>query len=303
MTAAATKAAAAAAVGARLLVDTRLREAAGEVLGALAERGIAAAPIKGVVTSALLYEEPLERPFGDVDVLVGRRDLAGVEAMARERGYRLVHDSRQLFTVNVVVPPGLPVDVRASVGPPGLCRVSAEAMLARAEVVQDGRVTAAPFRMLGGRDHLLVLLVDAVLDKLALRAALRQRELGRAIRRWAGSPEGFAEHARAAGLAGVSWVALSWLAQEAGDEVAAAMCTALEPLPALPRWTGSPALAVFRRDPHGPLARLGVRMLADAPGRGVAALALGAVGTAQYHLRHRGKDPWAGALWQGGAER
>lgn len=285
-------------LGARLLVDTRLREAAATFFGALAEAGIAAAPIKGVVTSVALYDDPLERPFGDVDVLVGRRDLARVTALARARGFRLVHDSRQLLTVNVVIPPGLPMDVRASLGPPGFCRAHAEDLLARAEVAEDARVMAAPFRMLAGPDHLLVLLLDAVLDKLALRAELRRRELGLAIRRWAGDPERFAAHARAAGLAAVAWIALSWLEREAGDPPARAIRAALEPLPPLPRVVAAPVLSAFERAPWGPAARLGARMLADEPARGALSLALGAVGTARYHLRHRGRDPWEGALWR-----
>ncbi|WP_218920161.1 nucleotidyltransferase family protein [Chondromyces crocatus] len=280
-------------------MDTRLREAAGVVLQALAEARIAAAPIKGVVTSVALYDDPLERPFGDVDVLVGRHDLAGVRAVAREQGWRLVHDSRQLFAVNVVVPPGLPVDVRASLGPPALCRVSAEEILARAEEVRDPRVVRAPFRMLTGHDHLLVLLLDAVLDKLALGAALRRRELELALRRWVGSPEGFAEHLRAAGFAGIAWVVLRWLEGEGREPMVEAIRMALEPLPPVPRWLAAPTLEAFGRAPYGPMARVGVRMIADVPWRGVAALVLGAVGTVRYHVRHRGRDPWEGVLWKG----
>ena len=286
-------------LGARLLADTRLREAAATFLGALAERGIPAAPIKGLVTSALLYPDPLERPFGDVDVLVAPRDLPRVAALARDRGFRLIHDSRQLRNVNVVIPPGLPMDVRASIGPPGFCRARAEDMLARAAPTRDARVTAAPFLRLTDHDHLLLLLLDAVLDKLALRAEQRLRELALAVDRWVLSPARFAADAREAGLATVAWIALAWLDREVDAPRARALCAALEPLPPLSRVVAAPLLDAFRSAPFGPAARLGVRLLADTPARGALALALGAVGTARYHLRHRGRDPWAGVIWRG----
>ncbi|MCC6554769.1 MAG: nucleotidyltransferase family protein [Polyangiaceae bacterium] len=288
-----------AALGARLLADSRLREAAATFLGALAARGVAAAPIKGLVVSALLYDDPIERPFGDVDVLVGRRDLGRVAAIARDAGWRIVRDSRQLLTLNVVIPPGIPMDVRASIGPPPLSRWAAAEVLARAAVTVDPRVVACPFRLLDGHDHLLLLLLDAVFDKLALRSELRKVELARALRRWVEAPARFAERARAAGLATIAWTGLEWLRRETGDGAALEALRALGPAPAIPGVIASRLIEPLRRDPYGPAARLGVRLLADSPVRGLAALALGAVGTARYHARHRGRDPWAGVVWQG----
>jgi hypothetical protein len=289
-------------LGARLLADARLREAAAVFLCALHEHGIAAAPIKGLVTSALLYDDPLDRPFGDVDVLVGRRDLPRVAAIARARGWPIVHDSKQLLTLNVVLPPGLPMDVRASVGPPLFATVAARQMLERASIVTDERVIDAPFHMLAGHDHLALLLLDAVFDKLAVRSELRKRDLARALRRWVASPPRFAEHLREAGLVAVAWLALSWLHAETGDARAREVLEALEPVPPLPRAIARRLLEVFRSAPAGPMARLGVRLVADHAGRGLAALALGAMGTALYHVRHRGRDPWEGRIWRGPGE-
>ena len=285
-------------LGARLLADARLREAASTFLGALATAGVVAAPIKGLVVSALLYEDPLERPFGDVDVLVGRRDLGRVAEVARAAGWRIVRDSRQLLTLNVVIPPGIPMDVRASVGPPPFARATAREMLERASLVRDPRVTAGPFWLLEGHDHLALLMLDATFDKFALRSELRKRELAEALRRWVASPARFAADLRAAGLVTVAWVALAWLHAETGDAVALEALEALRPVPAVPGAVAARLLEAFRREPYGAAARLGVRFLADSPGRGLAALALGALGTARYHARHRGRDPWAGVVWR-----
>lgn len=286
-------------LGARLLADSRLREAASTFLGALAARGVAAAPIKGLVVSALLYEEPLDRPFGDVDVLVGRGDLARVAEVARGAGWRIVRDSRQLFTLNVVIPPGIPMDVRASVGPPPFATATAQEMLDRASLVRDPRVMTGPFWLLDGHDHLALLMLDAVFDKFALRSDLRKLELAQALRRWVPSPARFAADLRAAGLVTVAWIALTWLHGETGDAAALELLRALGPVPPIPGALAARLLDALRREPFGVAARLGVRLLADSPARGLAALALGAVGTARYHARHRGRDPWAGVVWRG----
>src|SRR5262245_3206280 len=139
-------------------------------------------------------------------------------------------------------------------------------------------------------------MLDAVFDKLARRSELRKKDLSRAIRRWVASPGRFAEHPRAAGLVTVAWITLSWLHSETGDVAALELLEALRPIPPLPMAIAGRLLDAFRRDPYGPISRLGVRLIADTPGRAVTALALGAIGTAQYHVRHRGRDPWQGVL-------
>ncbi len=153
-------------VGTRLLVDTQIRTAAGTFFRAAEEAGIRAAPIKGLAVSAALYDDPLERSFGDVDVLVSPGDLRGVMQLARRRGFELVFDSKQLGCVNVVVPPGIPFDVRASIGPPAFAADSASDVLERATRRHDPRVCDAPVSWLHEYDHLSLLIVDAVMDKL-----------------------------------------------------------------------------------------------------------------------------------------
>ncbi len=62
--------------------------------------------------------------------------------------------------------------------------------------------------------------------------------------------------------------------------------------------TVSSLIASSLRDwPAGPTSRVGVRMLADHPSRGLASLALGAVGVVHFHARNGGRRPWRGQLW------
>jgi hypothetical protein len=142
-------------------------------------------------------------------------------------------------------------------------------------------------------------MLDGVFDKFALRSEIRKLELARALRRWVASPARFAADARAAGLVTVAWVALSWLHREAGDAAALELLEALRPVPKVPGAIAARLVEPFRADPYGAAARVGVRLLADSPGRGLAALALGAIGAARYHARHRGRNPWEGVVWRG----
>jgi Uncharacterised nucleotidyltransferase len=290
----------AASVGARLLADTELRHAAGRFFQLMGDAGVCAAPIKGLAVSAALYLDPIARPFGDVDVLVSRADVPRVIAVARRRGFRLVYDSKQLDCVNVVMPPGIPFDVRASIGPPGFAGVSASEVLARSSIRTDIRVHDGPVRWLRDEDHLLVLLVDALIDKLAVKVEQRAEDLRRALAAWVDSPERFAAGAHRAGLAAAAQLVLRWLAQETGDDLAWRCVAALEPLP----FVAAAAARLLRaepwvQDPHGPVSRIGTRFVADNPLRALGSLGLGAIGVVRYWAHNRGRSPWKDVLWRG----
>jgi hypothetical protein len=286
----------------RLLADTQLRRSAAVFLDAAREAGILVAPIKGLVVSALLYEDPLERPFGDVDVLAKRADVRRIASLARSRNWPVVRDSKSLGTLNVIVPPGIAIDVRSAIGPPGFASLSAEQALARSRVVQDARITASETRLLAEYDQLLILVVDALLDKLHFRSAQRCADLKRAADAWVDNPEDFAAHARAAGLCVASAVVFRWVSETANDPRARAIAAAMRPLPTLPGVAAHFVVPAMRRNPLGLLARVGVRALADSPARTVTALALGAVGTARFALRNGLRPPWERQpLWHPGA--
>ena len=113
-------------------VQLRAR-AAVQALSVECEReGIKVLPVKGIVTSKLLYDDIAERPMLDADFRVLPRDLeralvaakrAGADVYARYRAYRSA----------ILMFDGMQVDIETSVGPPGLCGLTVEAMLSRAE--------------------------------------------------------------------------------------------------------------------------------------------------------------------------
>lgn len=69
------------------------------VLGRLKEQDIPALPFKGPMLGLLIYGDVALRPFGDLDMLVPKGDLARAEALLLEDGYRL-HDTLTREKVN-----------------------------------------------------------------------------------------------------------------------------------------------------------------------------------------------------------
>jgi hypothetical protein len=294
------------ALGSRLLVDSELRRAAGTFFRLLDAAGIRAAPMKGIALSVALYDDPLERPFGDIDVLVAYRDVGRVKRLARRAGFGLLYDSRRLGSVNVVIPPGFPVDVHGSIGPPGFSALTARDVLGRASLRKDPRVCDAKLAWLDGHDHLLILLMDAMIDKLASRVEIRLRDLARALRAWVASPESFAAAARRAGLGVVASTVLRWVVRETGDATAARILDHLHPLPPLASRVADWLIesGTLRDAPRGIAARVGVRLVADDPLRVVLSLGLGAVGVARFRALHGSRPSgWTDELWRGPERR
>lgn len=140
------------------------REALAAVLDAFAraEPPIAALPVKGIVTARLWYDDASERPIQDVDLRVRPGDLARACDVAAARGWRRVASSRAYGLAAFDVEHTL-VELETHVGPPGLCNLSVDAMLARAE---PGSARGVPHLVPEVHDHVLLLCVNAFKDKL-----------------------------------------------------------------------------------------------------------------------------------------
>jgi hypothetical protein len=288
------------ALGSRLLVDATMRSAAATFFRLADAAGVRAAPIKGLVVGPELYDNGFERPFGDVDVLVAWRDLGRLVATARRAGLELVYDSKQLGCVNIIVPPGIAMDVRSTIAPPMMSSESAESVLRRAVREHDPRICDAPILLLDRQDHLLLLVMDAWMDKLTIGRDRHLLDLELALESWMRSPREFAAVAHRAGLAAAASAVFTWVARETGSAVAREAVAALEPLPLLAGLVGATLEArVLPRAPHAAASRLGIRVTADRPLRAVASLALGALGAGRYAIRHGSSSPWRGQLWRG----
>ncbi len=60
-----------------------------EILELFADEGISAVPFKGPTLAMLLYDDPAWRQYGDLDLLIDRRDLTRASELLRARGYRV----------------------------------------------------------------------------------------------------------------------------------------------------------------------------------------------------------------------
>lgn len=145
-------------------VQLRARAAVRALVEECAKDGIDVLPVKGVITSSLLYADIAERPMLDADVRVRPRDLeqaliaakrAGADIVARYRAYRSA----------ILMFDGMQVDIETGVGPPGLCDLSVEQMMSRAE---RSSLLGFDHWIPELHDHALLLYVNVFKDKITL---------------------------------------------------------------------------------------------------------------------------------------
>jgi hypothetical protein len=239
------------------------------VLDRCCDHGIGVLPVKGVLTARLFYADPGQRPIQDIDLRVTADDLPRVEALGQRDGWRMLWRSRAYQTLSFDVL-GFLVEFEAHVGPPGLCGLAVEDMIARAK-----RVTG-PIGFLHLQpeihDHALLLCVNAFKDKLveAQPGAIRDLEL---IPEQAGfHPPRLIALAQASGTVGILWIVASWLASERGSRAWAEIRSRLGEAPPrrLYTWLFEHAIRVSPRPRHA--LRLLARVGADRPRQWVEAI-------------------------------
>jgi hypothetical protein len=193
---------------ARWLRQMAAWETFGRVASVLARDGIPILPIKGLVTSRALYDEPPPR-LGDIDVELRPRDFALAQRRAREHGWFVKREPVMRQVIWKV--DEWEVDVKCAIGPPGLCRVSVEDVMARAVRATDPLGVACWEPEIN--DHALVLAINAFKDGLRsspwaledLRRIARHRQFDSAV---------FAGRAREGRVATAMWVVADWLERE-----------------------------------------------------------------------------------------
>lgn len=82
------------------LMALSLAGAAAEAIQAMRARGIEVILIKGPTVAGWLYDDPSERPYGDIDLMVGVAQFAEAEAVLAELGYE--HGARGLRSAETV---------------------------------------------------------------------------------------------------------------------------------------------------------------------------------------------------------
>jgi hypothetical protein len=166
------------------------------------------------------------------------------------------------------------VDVETSVGPPFVCTLGIDAMLARAELTDAG--LGFLHRRPELHDHALLLLVNVFKDRLVDLPRWRLRDLERVARVPGFDPGVLATRAIEARATSLVHVVARHLAERCADDVWAALAERVPP--ARPRYAAR-VLAALRGDRRpSPLAwRLEVRAASDARLRAVAAVGASAL--------------------------
>jgi Uncharacterised nucleotidyltransferase len=196
----------------------------------LEEAGVPSVAVKGVVTAYWLYEDPTERPIGDVDLRIRPEDFRRAARAFRAAGWRIV-DWKPAYGAFVAQLRGVCVDVESVIGAPGLCGLSVAEMMGRAAEV-DGRSgsglgafvgvgvgkTEARVRVPETHDHAVVLTVNVFKDKLRAAAPWAIED----VRRVVGAPGfdtgRFIDVARRGQVAGIAWIIADWMGRELGSD-------------------------------------------------------------------------------------
>lgn len=257
-------------------------EALHAVVDLCASEGIDLLPVKGVITGRLLYDDVSERPLGDIDIRVRTRDLRRLLDAGRRAGWGIIRVQRA-YANAVFDVCGRMVDVEATVGPPGLCGLTVDAMIARSTFDASLGFT---HRVPELHDHALLLCVNVFKDKLVEAAAHAISDVERIARLPSFEPRRFVALAQASGATTLAWIVADWLARERAAEPWRLVREALPP-PPRPRYA-----ALFRRwIEAGRAGSLRLRLLArvahDSPARRAEALAALAAMVVEMRLRER----------------
>ena len=275
-------------------VHEHARAVLGDVLAACGRAAVDVLPVKGIVTAYTLYPDPGLRPILDVDLRVRPGDLGRTARMAEQAGWRLLGRSIAYRTLSFDVR-GFLVEFEAHVGPPGLCDLTVDAMMARAMLCAGPFGT--PYRQPEIHDHALLLCVNAFKDKLieARPAAVLDLEI---IAEAPGfSDERFVDLARASSAATLVWLVACWLADSRGSARWAALRDRVGPHAPRASYAVLFQRAIRTRSPSRALLRVLARAGSDRPAariRAMGAMALkpfdGVTGSA---LRALGVRPFA----------
>ncbi|MCU0684801.1 MAG: nucleotidyltransferase family protein [Polyangiaceae bacterium] len=162
-------------------VHAAAERAAVEASAALRAAGLAHVVIKGLAASLVLYDDPLARPFGDVDVFVAWRSLPAARRALVAAGLRESRQFRSLHTsmFRPRLPGGPDVDVQGWLGYALLPRGGLAALCARAVLVTS--CGGGSFPVLDALDAGCVSALYAVRERLRPGAGNLLADVGRAV--------------------------------------------------------------------------------------------------------------------------
>jgi hypothetical protein len=259
------------------------------VISKLEERSVRALPVKGLLLAPLIYD-PTERSSGDIDLIVSPADFPKILQRARESSWELVWDSLVLGNVNFIVD-GLAFDVMSSFGPTGISAIRVPELFARAARATDP--LGFPHWQIEQHDHALLLALDAFKDKLGSGKRWAREDLVRIARRDGFSPAILVERAGKAKLLTMLSMVADWVVANGATAEWVSVQKELRSLPLRQMY-----IEHYRKILQPASASRWQRFYLSVQTRAVSdslrvrasAVALGALGTARYLLRHGNLD-------------
>jgi hypothetical protein len=179
-----------------LAFHLRARAALEHALARLDEAGIPALVVKGALLAHTLYASPIERPIRDVDLRVRPVDLARAgRILAGAPGAKALVRSR-VYGSWVVSFERVELDLESAIGPPFVCGIPVEAILARAQRTTEG--LGFPHWRPEIHDHALLLIVNLFKDRFLDVPPWKLGDLVRLVRAPGFDPATFHERVREA---------------------------------------------------------------------------------------------------------
>jgi len=210
------------------LATERLRD----VVTALEAHGVPVVPVKGIVSAYTLYADPAERPMSDVDLRLRIPDFQKAIWLARKLGWPAVTHTPRLWEAEIGFR-GCPVELEASLGPPGLCAIRIDEVLERSTL---GTRFGFPCREPALHDHALILCINAFKDLLS-PPAWSIEDLDRITRLPAFSVDALCDLARRGRVVTAVAIVMAWMQELRGNATCGTVCEAL----------GGPARPTFAR--------------------------------------------------------
>jgi hypothetical protein len=260
------------------------RETLREVAGALADRGIPVMPLKGVLFQLVLYEDPVERRLGDVDVLVPERRFAEAIDILVQQGYRPAKAGPSWIEAAFESPRGLPLDLHRRLFCARRYHMPTGDVFLRAR--RDEALLGVPLWIQHPLDTLAHLIGKFVSDHVHSASAPRLIELEKLVDHHALEPVTAARHLDHSGLARAARHVLSLGRRERTHRFYEATLAAL-PRGALDGVVVGLAGQLSRVLEHGRLAPLSSHLLNTSLLQGAHSLALAAAYAGQHELLAR----------------
>jgi hypothetical protein len=166
-------------------------ELVADVARRLAEPGIQVMPVKGALLQHWLYQDPIERPLTDVDLLVRPESFELAIAWLEASGYRRLGRS-SIGAIVMETPMGLALDLHPRLFERARYRLSTGELFSRSS--EDRELFGACVRVPAPIDAYAHLVGKAGSDHLNEEATARLDEIARMARRLNAPPETVAGH-------------------------------------------------------------------------------------------------------------